>query len=60
MATVQEEILNSFYERLSASKSVGKETVDALRALFKSGEKLKAEDIVIFRQRRPDTRNGRL
>jgi hypothetical protein len=46
MATVQEEILNTFYKRLSAAESVGKETADALRALFESGEKLKAEDCV--------------
>src|SRR5271168_2028458 len=46
MATVQEEILSTFYEKLSASESVSKETVDALRALFGSGEKLKPDDFV--------------
>jgi hypothetical protein len=46
MATVQEAILNTFYERLSASENVSRDIVDALRALLESGEKLKADDFV--------------
>ena len=46
MATIQEEILNSFYAKLSESKEVDKAKIDALRALFQSGKKLKADDFV--------------
>ncbi len=46
MATIQAMILDSFYERLSASETVDKATVEALRKLFESGDKLKAEDFV--------------
>jgi len=46
MAKVQEHILNAFYERLSESDSVSRETIKAMRALLESGEKLKADDFV--------------
>ena len=46
MATIQEEILNSFYAKLSESKEVDKAKIDSLRALFQSGKKLKADDFV--------------
>ena len=46
MATIQAEILDSFYAKLSTSETVDKPTVDALRKLFQSGDKLKADDFV--------------
>lgn len=46
MAKIQEEILDSFYSKLSASETVGPEAVEELRRLFASGEKLKADDFV--------------
>jgi len=46
MATIQTEILDSFYAKLSKSETVDKATVDALRELFQSGNKLKADDFV--------------
>ena len=46
MATILEEILNSFYAKLSESPQIDEATLEALRALFSSGEKLKADDIV--------------
>jgi len=46
MATIQAMILDSFYEKLLASETVDKATVEALRKLFESGDKLKAEDFV--------------
>jgi hypothetical protein len=52
MATIQAEILDSFYERLSASKVVDNPTVEALRKLFESGDKLKAEDLVAILARK--------
>jgi hypothetical protein len=44
--TVRDEILASFYGRLSASKEIDDATVAALRGLFGSAKKLKADDIV--------------
>lgn len=52
MATIQAVILDSFYERLSASQVVDQSTVEALRALFESEEKLKAEDLVAILARK--------
>ena len=46
MATVLDEILDSFYRKLSESEAINDTTVEALRALFESGEKLKADDFV--------------
>ena len=46
MATVLDEILESFYQKLSESQALDETTVEALRALFESGEKLKADDLV--------------
>ena len=46
MATIKEEILNSFYAKLSESQEVDKAKIDALRVLFQSGQKLKADDFV--------------
>ena len=52
MATIQAVILDSFYERLSASQVVDNPTVEALRKLFESGDKLKAEDLVAILARK--------
>lgn len=46
MATIPSEILDSFYARLAESDAVDEATVKALRALFDSGKKLKADDFV--------------
>lgn len=46
MAKVMSEILDSFYKKLSESDAVDAETIKALRALFKSGRRLKADDFV--------------
>ena len=46
MTTVLGEILESFFEALSKSEAIDEETLEALRALFKSGKKLKPDDIV--------------
>jgi hypothetical protein len=46
MATVQDDILNAFYEKLSKSASIDAKTVEALRKALASGKKLKAEDFV--------------
>lgn len=46
MATIQAEILDSFYTKLSKSEKVDVATIDALRELFRSDGKLKADDFV--------------
>ena len=46
MAAIQEEILNSFLTRLRENQAVDEELVQALRALFKPGRKLKAHELV--------------
>ena len=53
MATVQEEILQSFYAKLSKSNAIDKATIDALRAVFGSGKKLKADDFVAILEKKP-------
>jgi len=46
MATVQEEILNVFYQKLSKSGSIDQPTIEALRRALTSTKKLKADEIV--------------
>jgi hypothetical protein len=46
MATIQAEILDSFYAKLSKSETVDEAMIDALRDLFQSRGKLKADDFV--------------
>jgi hypothetical protein len=46
MATIQAEILDSFYAQLSKSGTVDEAMIGALRDLFQSGGKLKADDFV--------------
>lgn len=46
MATVLDEILESFYERLSESEAIDESTIEELRTLLESGKKLKADDFV--------------
>ena len=48
MATILEEILDAFYERLGASEEIDAATIEALRVLFQSGKKLKADDFVVI------------
>ena len=56
MARIQEEILDAFYAKLSASENNGPAMVEELRKLFASGEKLKADDFVtiLSRERKKD------
>ena len=42
MAAIQEEILDGFFNKLGNSEGIDKDLIKALRALFKSGDKLKA------------------
>jgi hypothetical protein len=46
MATVLDEILDSFYERLAASEEIDAATIEKLRILFQSDKRLKADDFV--------------
>jgi len=46
MPTVQEDILEAFYAKLSRSASIDQATLDALRKALTSGKKLKADDFV--------------
>jgi hypothetical protein len=46
VAAVLDEILESFYVKLSESEAVSEATVGELRALLESGLKLKADDFV--------------
>jgi hypothetical protein len=46
MATIQQEILDSFYEELATSDTVDAAMIDSLRELFHSGRKLRADDVV--------------
>ena len=46
MAKLLDEILESFYAKLSDSETVNEATVNELRTLFASGNKLKADDFV--------------
>ena len=46
MTRVLDEILDSFYTKLSESEAVNEETINALRSLFASGKKPKADDFV--------------
>ena len=45
MAAIQEEVLNSFFNKLGNSEGIDKDLIKALRVLFKSGDKLKADDL---------------
>ena len=46
MPTVQEDILEVFYAKLSRSASIDQATLDALRKALTPGKKLKADDFV--------------
>jgi len=46
MATIQAEILDSFYLKLSKSETVDEAMIDELRALLQPGYKIKADDLV--------------
>jgi hypothetical protein len=46
MATIQAEILDSFFTKLSKSETIDVGTIDALRELFRSEGKLKVDDFV--------------
>jgi hypothetical protein len=46
MPKIEDEILRQFFEELEKAEGFSKERVDSLRALFKTGKKLKATDFV--------------
>jgi len=46
MGKVLNEVLDAFYRKLSESDAVDEQMVNDLRALFDSGKKLKAGDLV--------------
>ena len=52
MPTVQEDILNAFYAKLSKSASIDHTTLDALRKALTS-KKLKADDLVAILAKNP-------
>ena len=55
MAPIQEDILDDFFEQLRNSASIDEEHVQALRALFSTGGKLKADALVaIYTEPRKD------
>ena len=45
MAAIQEEILDGFFNKLGNSEGIDKDLIKALRSLFKSGDKLKTDDL---------------
>lgn len=53
MPTVQEDILNAFYAKLSKSASVDQTTLEALRKALTSAKKLKADDFVAILAKNP-------
>ena len=53
MPTVQEDILDAFYAKLSKVASIDQPTLDALRKALTSGKKLKAEDFVAILAKNP-------
>lgn len=46
MAKVLNTILDSFYLKLAESEEIDARTISEVRALFQSGKKLKADDVV--------------
>lgn len=52
MATIQAEILDSFYAKLSTSEAVDTATIDALRELFKSETSLRRTTLLQSLRRR--------
>lgn len=46
MAKLQDEIADTFLEKLSESSDLTSQMIDALRALFAQDKKLKADDLV--------------
>lgn len=46
MARVMTDIIASFFDKLSESEAIDAATIAELRALFQSGKKLKADDVV--------------
>ena len=57
MAKVLDEILESFYAKLSESDTVSEATVDELRALLASGRKPKAPDFVAIFEKEAEERS---
>jgi hypothetical protein len=53
MATVQEEVLRAFHEKLAASGSIDPPTIEALRKLLTLAKKWKADDFVTILAQHP-------
>ena len=45
-ATIQEEVLEGLFSKLGNAEGIDKDLIKALRVLFKSGDKLRANDLV--------------
>ena len=46
MATIQEEVLDTFYRKLAETEGFTEAKVQALRELFSGGKKPKAADVI--------------
>jgi len=46
MPKIEDDILARFFQELESTEGFSKKRVDDLRALFKTGKKLKATDVV--------------
>jgi hypothetical protein len=53
MATVQQQILESFFEKLSKLGTLEQTTLDGLRKVLQSGKKLKTDDFVTLLSKNP-------
>jgi hypothetical protein len=53
MATVQQQILESFFEKLSKLGTLEQTTLTELRTALQSGKKLKADDFVALLTKNP-------
>ena len=53
MATVQDDILKAFYEKLGKLDTVDATAVGAIRKVLESGKKLKADDLVTILAKHP-------
>ena len=60
MSRVLDEILHSFYTKLSESDALNETTVEEIRALFASKKRLKADELVAIVERttREETRDS--
>ena len=53
MATIQDEVLRAFHEKLAASGSIDPPTIEALRKVLTFAKKWKADDFVTILAKHP-------